>query len=120
MFCTQCGAPLRGDASFCGNCGWTVPSSQTLRAEVEAREARDLKLCVKCRSEIPIDADICHRCDAPQPGYDQFAAATFPSEITVREPVPIPSVPVQNVFELATIGRRVGAYLIDIVVLVII
>jgi uncharacterized RDD family membrane protein YckC/ribosomal protein L40E len=120
MFCTQCGAPLRPGASFCGSCGWNVPSIQTLRAEVEEREARGLKLCVKCRSEIPIDATVCHRCDAPQPGGEGFAAA-LPRPEPVWRPAPPPPTAVTAVTapELATIGRRIGAGIIDLIVITI-
>lgn len=79
MFCTQCGAPLRGGASFCGNCGWTIPSSETVRTEVEAREGRGLKLCVKCRSKIPIGAEVCRRCGNPQQDTELLGKPAIPA-----------------------------------------
>jgi uncharacterized RDD family membrane protein YckC/ribosomal protein L40E len=119
MFCTQCGAPLVEDASFCGNCGWRRSTAQDIRAEVEAREARGLKLCVKCRSEIPIDATVCHRCDAPQPGAESFGGPAFPPASTVSQPVAPPLSTAVSTPALASIGRRAGAYIIDVLVLVV-
>jgi uncharacterized RDD family membrane protein YckC/ribosomal protein L40E len=118
MFCTQCGAPLVEGASFCGNCGWRRSTAQDIRAEVEAREARGLKLCVKCRSEIPIDATVCHRCDAPQPGAESFGGPAFPPASPVIRPVEPPASPAGSP-ALASIGRRAGAYIIDVLVLVV-
>lgn len=133
MYCTQCGEPVPQNATFCGNCGWQVAPMQTWRDEVRARESRGLKLCVKCRSEIPLDATVCHRCDARQPSYDPSlwapvaeraipgpgAAAARPS---YAPPIARPTPPAAALAtpHLATIGRRIGAYLIDIVVLVFI
>src|SRR5680860_975086 len=120
MFCTQCGAPLKEDASFCGNCGWRRASGQDVRAEVEDREARGLKLCVKCRSEIPLDATICHRCDAPQPGTDAFGKLLQPvvsSQPRTSQPPHIADVAIPA---LASIGRRIPTYAIDVGVLVLV
>ncbi len=133
MYCTQCGEPVPLNATFCGNCGWQVAPTQTWRDEVRERESRGLKLCVKCRSEIPLDATVCHRCDARQPSYDPSLWAPVPERsIPVPGPAParpayssplpgpVPSASALATPQLASIGRRIGAYLIDIVVLVFI
>ncbi len=134
MYCTQCGALLSPTAAFCGNCGWRVTTSDAWRDEVRQREERGLKLCVKCRSEIPLEATVCHRCDAQQPLYDpgywapvppamESAEVVYPgatgqftyaSDLIPREQQIAPTL------RLASVGRRVAAYAIDIVVLVII
>ena len=85
MYCTQCGAPVSPGSSFCGNCGWQVAPKATWREEVSQRESRGLKLCVKCRSEIPLEATVCHRCDTRQPTYDPNFWAPAPVA-----PAPLP------------------------------
>ncbi|MBX3068947.1 MAG: RDD family protein [Thermomicrobiales bacterium] len=137
MYCTQCGAVLSQGAIFCGNCGWQVASGQAWRDEVSQREARGLKLCVKCRSEIPLDATVCHRCDAAQPSYSPnlwaptvAPPAAAPPRLPDRYPsaaAPAPGAVPPVSFELeakpqelASVGRRIAAYAIDIVVLVLI
>ncbi|CAN5729901.1 hypothetical protein BH23CHL4_BH23CHL4_20130 [soil metagenome] len=120
MFCTQCGAPLVEDASFCGSCGWRRSTAQDVRAEVEAREGRGLKLCIKCRSEIPIDATVCHRCDALQPGADAFGAPAIAAPVLrqwTAQPAQSQAAD-SGTPPLATIGRRIAAFAIDVIVLV--
>ncbi|MGD9711860.1 MAG: RDD family protein [Thermomicrobiales bacterium] len=133
MYCTQCGAVLSPGTSFCGNCGWQVAPKATWQDEVRDREARGLKLCVHCRSEIPLEATICRRCEKPQPAYDPALWSPAPPD---PSPTPQPQTPVYGIpapplptpvsssidadFQLASVGRRIGAYAIDIVVLVFI
>ncbi len=124
MFCTQCGAALLPGATFCGNCGAKRAVGDELRQEVEGRESRGLKLCVKCRSEIPLDATICRRCDAPQPGSVAYAGPIVPpvTPTTAVAPDARPEKPTSlaSTLPLASIMRRIAAYVIDIVVLVLI
>lgn len=138
MYCTQCGEVLSPGAAFCGNCGWQVAAKPAWREEISQREARGLKLCVNCRSEIPLDATVCHRCDARQPAYSPnlWAPASGPvaGPVPARPPAqfpatsspasrPAPSAATDHAtvsYELASVGRRIAAYAIDIVVLVFI
>jgi uncharacterized RDD family membrane protein YckC len=131
MYCTQCGSPLLDGAVVCPNCGWRRTTGDDIRAEVEARESRGLKLCIACRSEIPIDATVCHRCDALQPGAPGFGAPPLqPGQPAPRPALrPIPPRPADApprsgqssvaAPALATIGQRIGAYVIDIMALVL-
>lgn len=132
MYCTQCGTPVSTGSYFCGNCGWQVAPKATWQDEVQQREARGLKLCVKCRSEIPLEATICHRCDTPQPAYDvnlwapvqppvpPLPAARPPVAPDAQQRVPASEPLSDELPPLASVGRRMAAYAIDIVVLVFI
>jgi len=137
MYCTQCGGELSQGAAFCGNCGWQVAARPAWREEVSQREARGLKLCVNCRSEIPLDATVCHRCDASQPSYSPNLWAPAQALVPPAPSARVDSYPgasglpagtalppsleqATTAYELASVGRRLAAYGIDIVVLVFI
>ncbi len=124
MFCTQCGSALLPGATFCGNCGAKRAVGDELRQEVEGRETRGLKLCVKCRSEIPLDATLCHRCDASQPGSAAYSGPVVPpvapAAVVETDETPSATASPESALPLASIMRRIAAYVIDIVVLVFI
>ena len=72
--CLVCGSPLRGDASFCGNCGTPRPIGQALPPEVPAT-------CATCGCPLRPGISFCGNCGTPR-------AATPPNA-----PVELPQTP---------------------------
>ena len=57
MFCSNCGARLKDNAKFCGECGKSVTEVQPLLRSVSV-----VMFCSNCSAQLRINALFCDRC----------------------------------------------------------
>lgn len=91
-FCSNCGAEIEGDASFCAQCGTPVAKPETAEANAQESSATDAQQsapAVKSETSAAAQTTPTPGTPVPPPGQSQAATASEPSAAaSVPQPAP--------------------------------